>query len=95
MCSIFRLLKLVNLGTLKISLIKVILSNPGYDLMTNVFNFLFSKKLLNLDLCFYLNFFSLIFLHNLNFQYYLIFHFRIFQTIFLMFLFQTNYQSKS
>ena len=50
MCSIFRLLK-TNLGTFKISLIKVILSNPGYDLMTNVFKFLFPKKLLNLDLC--------------------------------------------
>ena len=56
MCPIFRLFK-TNLGTLKISLIKVILSKPGYDLITNVFNFLFSKKLLNLDLCFYLNFF--------------------------------------
>ena len=49
MCSIFRSLK-TNLGTFKISLIKVILSKPGYDLITNVFNFLFSKKLLNLDL---------------------------------------------
>ena len=93
MCPIFRLFK-ANLGTLKISLIKVILSKPGYDLITNVFNLLFSKKLFNLDLCVLFKFFRC-FLHNLNFQYYLIFHFRIFQTIFLMFLFQTNYQSKS
>ena len=60
MCPIFRLFK-TNLGTLKISLIKVILSKPGYDLITNVFNFLFSKKLFNLDLCVLFNFFSLFF----------------------------------